>query len=280
MTLNLQGLTQELDNKAVVTRFAPSPTGLMHMGHAYAAWVAQALAKQYPHGRFLLRFEDIDTTRVKAPYYDAIEEDLQWLGLPWDDSPLRQSTRSAAYQFALTELKSLGVVYPCFCTRAEIIAESARITNAPHGPDGPSYPGTCRSLQPDQREKKISSGLAHSWRLDSIAASQLCGPLEFTDLRYGVIRADPSLLGDVILSRKDIGPAYHLAVVHRLLQALLKLPALDYLHHPLVADPQGKRLAKRTDSQSIASLRDAGMPLQEIFMQIEQALSTSRETIN
>ncbi|MFZ9940583.1 MAG: tRNA glutamyl-Q(34) synthetase GluQRS [Luteolibacter sp.] len=303
MTLKLQGLTRELDNKAVVTRFAPSPTGLMHMGHAYAAWVAQALAKQYPHGRFLLRFEDIDTTRVKAPYYDAIEEDLQWLGLPWDDSPLRQSTRSAAYQSALTELKSLGVVYPCFCTRGEIIAESARITNAPHGPDGPPYPGTCRSFHPDQREEKISSGLAHSWRLDSIAASQLCGPLEFTDLRYGVIRVDPSLLGDVILSRKDIGPAYHLAVVvddafqgithvtrgedllhsthvHRLLQALLKLPALDYLHHPLVTDPQGKRLAKRADSQSIASLRDAGMSPQEIFSQIEQALSSSRETIN
>jgi glutamyl-Q tRNA(Asp) synthetase len=295
MTLHLQGLTPEIGDSLVVTRFAPSPTGLLHIGHAYAAWVAHALANQSKQGRFLLRFEDIDTTRVKAPYYDAVEEDLEWLGLQWDDAPLRQSTRSRAYQSALAKLKSIGAIYPCFCTRSEILAESARITNAPHGPDGPPYPGTCRSLHPDQREEKMSAGIAHSWRLDSHAASQLCGALEFTDLRFGTTRVDPSLLGDVILSRKDIGPAYHLAVivddafqaithvtrgddllhsthVHRLLQALLKLPAPIYFHHPLVPDHHGKRLAKRADSQSISSLRAEGKSPQEILRLIELAL--------
>ena len=296
MTLQLQGLSPEIGDAAVVTRFAPSPTGLLHIGHAYAAWVAREMARQNSKGRFLLRFEDIDTPRVKSQFYDAIEKDLHWLGLPWDDTPLRQSTRSDAYQSALTQLKSIGVIYPCFCTRSEIIAETARMTNAPHGPDGLPYPGTCRSLDSNHRQEKISSGIAHSWRLNSQLASTHCGPLEFTDLRFGKIRVDPSLLGDVILARKDIGPAYHLAVVvddafqgithvtrgedllysthvHRLLQALLKLPEPIYLHHPLVTDEHGKRLAKRADSQSIASLREAGKSPQEIFSLIESSLN-------
>lgn len=295
MTLHLQGLTPDIGSAPIVTRFAPSPTGLLHMGHAYAAWVARELAQQSNKGRFLLRFENIDTTRVKAPYYDAIENDLRWLGLPWDDNALRQSTRSEAYQSALAELKSVGVIYPCFCTRSEIIAETARMSNAPHGPEGPPYPGTCRKLDRTQQQEKINAGIAHSWRLDSQRASELCGPLDFTDLRFGKIRVDPSLLGDVILARKDIGPAYHLAVVvddafqgithvtrgddllhsthvHRLLQSLIKLPAPIYLHHPLVTDEHGKRLAKRSDSQSIASLREAGKTPQEIFALIENAL--------
>jgi glutamyl-Q tRNA(Asp) synthetase len=296
MTLHLQGLTPEIGNAPIVTRFAPSPTGLLHMGHAYAAWVARELAQQSPKGLFLLRFEDIDTPRVKAPYYDTIETDLQWLGLSWDDTPLRQSTRSDAYQSALAQLKTTGAVYPCFCTRSEILAETARIPSAPHGPDGPPYPGTCRPLSSAQQQEKIDAGIAHSWRLDSALASKLSGPLDFTDLRFGHTRVDPSLLGDVILARKDIGPAYHLAVVvddafqgithvtrgqdllhsthvHRLLQAMLKLPTPIYLHHRLVPDENGKRLAKRADSQSIASLREAGKSPQEIFTLIEHALT-------
>lgn len=295
MTLHLQGLTPDNGSAPIVTRFAPSPTGLLHMGHAYAAWVARELAQQNAKGRFLLRIEDIDANRVKAPYYDAIEYDLLWLGLPWDDSALRQTIRSEAYQSALAELKSVGVIYPCFCTRSEIIAETARMSNAPHGPEGPTYPGTCRKLDRTQQQEKINAGIAHSWRLDSQLASELRGPLDFKDLRFGKIQVDPSLLGDVILARKDIGPAYHLAVVvddafqgithvtrgddllqsthvHRLLQSLLKLPAPSYLHHPLVADEHGKRLAKRADSQSIALLRTAGKSPQEIFSMIEDAL--------
>jgi glutamyl-Q tRNA(Asp) synthetase len=295
MTLHLQGLTPEIGSAPIVTRFAPSPTGLLHMGHAYAAWVAREVAQQRTKGRFLLRFEDIDTPRVKSPYYDAIETDLRWLGLPWDDTALRQSIRSEAYQSALAELKSVGAIYPCFCTRSEILAETARMSNAPHGPEGPTYPGTCRKLDRSKQQEKINTGVAHSWRLDSQLASELCGPLDFTDLRFGKISVDPSLLGDVILARKDIGPAYHLAVViddafqgithvtrgddllqsthvHRLLQSLLILRAPIYLHHPLVADEHGKRLAKRADSQSITSLRTEDKSPQEIFSMIEDAL--------
>jgi glutamyl-Q tRNA(Asp) synthetase len=298
MTLHLQGLTPEIGNAPIVTRFAPSPTGLLHMGHAYAAWVAREVSQQSTKGRFLLRFEDIDTPRVKPPYYDAIETDLQWLGLSWDDTPLRQSMRSDAYQSALAKLKSISAIYPCFCTRSEILAETARIPSAPHGPDGPPYPGTCRALSTAEQQEKIEAGIAHSWRLDSALASKLSGPLDFTDLRFGQTRVDPSLLGDVILARKDIGPAYHLAVVvddafqgithvtrgedllqsthvHRLLQAMLKLPAPIYFHHPLVPDENGKRLAKRADSQSIASLRASGKSPQEIFALIEHALGKS-----
>ncbi len=305
MTLQLQGLTREIfaGNAPIVTRFAPSPTGLLHMGHAYAAWVARELALQSTEGIFLLRFEDIDTPRVKPDYYDAIETDLKWLGLPWNETPLRQSTRSDAYQSALAQLKSIGAIYPCFCTRSEILAETARMPSAPHGPDGPPYPGTCRALSLEQQQEKIEAGIAHSWRLNSELASQLSGPLEFTDLRFGRICVEPSLLGDVILARKDIGPAYHLAVVvddafqgithvtrgedllqsthvHRLLQTLLKLPAPAYLHHPLVTDEHGKRLAKRADSQSIASLRNAGKSPQEIFTLIERSLDHSATDIN
>lgn len=305
MTLHLQGITREISagDALIITRFAPSPTGLLHMGHAYAAWVARELAQQSTKGRFLLRFEDIDTPRVKASYYEAIETDLQWLGMPWAGTPLRQSSRSDAYQSALAQLKSIGVVYPCFCTRSEILAESSRIPSAPHGAVSPPYPGTCRMLTPDQQQEKIDEGIAHSLRLNSQLASSLCGPIEFTDLRFGRIGVDPSLLGDVILARKDIGPSYHLAVViddafqnithvtrgedlldsthvHRLLQALLKLPTPIYLHHPLVPDEHGKRLAKRADSQSIASLRAANKSPEEIFALIERALDNSATGIN
>jgi glutamyl-Q tRNA(Asp) synthetase len=270
------------DIPRIRTRFAPSPTGRLHLGHALAARVAHDLARSQPDGRFLLRFEDIDAPRVRGEFYQEIETDLQWLGLTWDETPLRQTTRAAAYEAALTELRDRNLVYPCFCTRREIQNELAHMAAAPHGPEGPVYPGTCRHLDETEREEKISAGLSHAWRLDSRMAASITGPLSFRDLRFGTIAVDPELLGDVVLARKDIGTAYHLAVVvddafqhithvtrgedllpsthvHRLLQKMLGLPEPVYLHHELVLDEQGKRLAKRHDALSIAALRESGL---------------------
>jgi glutamyl-Q tRNA(Asp) synthetase len=264
------------------TRFAPSPTGRLHLGHVLAARVARDLAHSQPGGCFLLRFEDIDAPRVRPEFYQEIETDLQWLGLTWDETPLRQTTRAAAYEAALTELRGRNLAYPCFCTRREIHNELAHMAAAPQGPEGPVYPGTCRHLNETERVKKISAGLPHAWRLDARMAAAITGPLSFCDLRFGTITVDPDLLGDVVLARKDIGTAYHLAVVvddafqhithvtrgadllpsthvHRLLQKLLHLPEPVYLHHELVCDEQGKRLAKRHDALSIAALREGGL---------------------
>ena len=266
----------------VRTRFAPSPTGRLHLGHALAARVAHALARQTPGGRFLLRHEDIDGPRVRDVFYQGIEDDLTWLGLCWDDAPLRQSTRTAAYRAALDRLRENRWVYPCFCTRKEIQDEWARMAAAPQGPVTTVYPGTCRQLTTREQQHKLAAGMPHAWRLDSRLAAAIAGPLTFHDLRRGSLTVNPGLLGDVVLARKDIGPAYHLAVVvddayqqishvtrgedllpsthvHRLLQALLGLPVPTYLHHPLVLDAHGKRLAKRCDSHSISALRDAGL---------------------
>lgn len=262
------------------TRFAPSPTGRLHLGHALAARVAHSLARE-SGGEFLLRHEDIDGPRVREEYYRGIEEDLEWLGLSWDGEPLRQTTRVAAYEEALALLRERQLVYPCFCTRREIQQEWARMSAAPQGPEGANYPGTCLRLGEDERFEKLQSGQPCAWRLDSQKASSLTGPLRFRDLRSGEIPVDPNLLGDVVLARKDIGTAYHLAVVvddafqqithvtrgedllisthiHRQLQALLGLPEPLYLHHELVLDENGKRLAKRNDALSIASLRESG----------------------
>ena len=266
----------------VRTRFAPSPTGRLHLGHALAARVAHGLARRAPDGVFLLRFEDIDTPRVREEHYQGIEEDLAWLGFHWDETPLRQSDRTAAYEAALATLRGKGLVYPCFCTRREIQEEWANIAAAPQGPEGPLYPGTCRRISADEQAEKIAAGIPHSWRLDSAMAASITGPLTFQDLSFGTLEVNPDLLGDVVLARKDIGTAYHLAVVvddafqqithvtrgedllasthvHRPLQALLGLPEPAYLHHPLVLDERGKRLAKRHDALSIAALREAGL---------------------
>jgi glutamyl-Q tRNA(Asp) synthetase len=262
----------------VTTRFAPSPTGRLHLGHAYAARIAHDLARQH-HGKFLLRFEDIDHTRVRPEYYDGILEDLRFLELDWDGEPWRQLNRLPHYQAALDSLKEMGVLYPCCCTRRDIESELASLTNAPHGPEGPLYPGTCRGRQ------NPPSDLEPAWRLDAEKAAALTGPLTFTDQIHGVIQVDPRLLGDAILARKDIGTSYHLAVViddaaqdithvtrgedllhathlHRVLQKLLGLPEPRYLHHPLVLDEHGQRLAKRHDALSLATLRARGVDLQ------------------
>lgn len=262
------------------TRFAPSPTGELHLGHAYAALYAQRLASQ-GFDKCLLRFEDIDHTRVREEYYQQIEEDLTWLGFEWNTPALRQRDRLPAYQEALQSLQQREAVYPCFCTRKEIEAEIAAIANAPHGSDGPLYPGTCRSMSPQERAQRLENGDSHCWRLDSNQASQLTGPLLFEDKIWGTVGVDASILGDVVLARKDIATSYHLSVVvddayqnitdvtrgedllpsthvHRILQELLELPEPIYHHHRLITDENGQRLAKRDQSQTIRALRERG----------------------
>lgn len=272
------------------TRFAPSPTGRLHLGHVLAARVAWKLARD-AGGAFLLRHEDIDGPRVREEFYRGIEEDLEWLGLKWDGEPLRQTQRIPAYDSALESLRERNLVYPCFCTRREIQEEWARMGAAPQGPEAPVYPGTCRKLTEGEQQEKTGSGMPYAWRLDSTKASGITGPLIFRDLRFGDIPVNPQLLGDVVLARKDIGTAYHLAVVvddafqeithvtrgedllpsthvHRLLQALLDLPEPLYLHHELMLDEDGKRLAKRNDSLAIATLRENGMTPAEVLAMI------------
>jgi glutamyl-Q tRNA(Asp) synthetase len=268
---------------SIVTRFAPSPTGDLHLGHILAAKVARDLAESVPGGRFLLRHEDIDTPRVKPESYLRIEEDLEWLGLTWGGDPLRQSDRREAYDEALGKLRELGLAYPCFCTRKDIHAA----LSAPHGPGEMIYPGTCRSLDPTEAVQRIADGVAHSWRLDSAKAAALHGAIYFTDLRCGTTQVDPAMNGDVVLARKDIGTAYHLAVVvddafqeithvtrgedllgathvQRQLQSILGFHEPVYLHHALVRDEHGRRLAKRDAARSIRILREQGCSPEEV----------------
>ncbi len=258
------------------TRFAPSPTGHLHLGHAYAAWVAEHFARSQ-HGKFYLRLEDIDGPRCRAEYETALMEDLTWLGITWDQPVWRQSERLPTYEAALIQLQQMELLYPCFCTRQEITAA----TSAPQGPEGPLYPGTCRPLSAAQRADFLASGKPFAWRLDTAAASHHTGPLTWDDLRHGRFTAQPELLGDVVLARKDIATSYHLAVtvddaaqeislvtrgddlllsthVHRLLQALLGLPVPQWYHHQLICDETGRRLAKRDHARSLRSLRQAG----------------------
>ncbi len=265
-----------------VTRFAPSPTGELHLGHVYAAVVARDLARE-AGGKFLLRQEDIDSSRVREEYYGKIEEDLRWLGLDWDGEVLRQSDRQEAYGEALEKLKQLGLVYPCFCTRKDIQAA----LSAPHGISA-IYPGTCRSIDPQEADQRINNGEAHSWRFDATKAQTIHGNLSFEDLRFGETPVDPAVNGDAVLARKDIGIAYHLAVVadddfqeithvtrgedllgsthiHRQLQAILGYRQPVYFHHQLVCDENGKRLAKRDDARSIRHLRESGLSLSEVL---------------
>ncbi len=269
------------------TRFAPSPTGHLHLGHVYAAKFASDLAAKNA-GRFLLRFEDIDTTRVREEYYREIEHDLHWLGIEWSGTPMRQLDRMQAYSDALEQLKAMDAVYPCFCTRREIQSEIESMTHAPHGPEGALYPGTCRALPQSETEDRLGAGDLHCWRLNASTAAELTDSLVFRDETQGSIVVDPFLLGDVVLARKDIATSYHLAVVvddayqeitdvtrgedllasthvHRILQELLNLPEPQYHHHRLILDAQGKRLAKRDDSLSISTLREQGKSPDEVL---------------
>ncbi len=264
----------------VVTRFAPSPTGHLHLGHAHSALVGWQAARR-AGGRFLLRIEDIDRSRCRPEFAAAIREDLAWLGLDWDGPVRIQSEHLAEYRAALDRLARQALLYPCFCTRADIKAEVARADAAPHGPEGPLYPGTCRALAPSEREARMAAGAPFALRLDVARAVARVGPQSWQDEVAGTIAADPLSHGDVVLARKDAPTSYHLAVtvddtlqgvtlvtrgedlfaathVHRLLQALLGLPTPRYRHHPLITDANGRRFAKRDRAMTLRRLRETG----------------------
>jgi len=250
-----------------VTRFAPSPNGPLHLGHAYAAIVAHDRAID-AGGRFLLRIEDIDGARSRGDLAEEFRADLAWLGLEFAEVPA-QSTRVAQYREAAANLRAMGLLYPCRCTRAEVAAAAML-----HGPDGPIYPGTCLRNPPMNCADPV-------WRLDVEQAAELAGPLEWHDERRGRQRVGAEQFGDVELWRRDAPASYHLAAtvddaadgvsvvtrgsdlfaathIHRLLQVLLGLPEPSWHHHALLAGPDGRKLAKRRDAPALAGRRRAG----------------------
>lgn len=270
---------------SIVTRFAPSPTGYLHLGHAYAALVAWQRARQ-AGGRFLLRLEDIDQARCRPEFAAAIREDLRWLGLAWDAQRV-QSAHYDEYRAVLDTLSTRGLLYPCFCTRADIRAELARSASAPHGPDGPLYPGTCRRLSVVERAVRMAAGEPYALRLDTARALTTVPPLTYEEEDEGTVHCRPERFGDVVLARKDVPASYHLCVAHddavqgvtlvtraidlkpatelqRLLQALMGWPAPRYAHHRLLLMPDGRRLAKRDRAVSLRELRLSGKTPAEI----------------
>jgi len=284
---------------ALVTRFAPSPTGELHLGHAFSAltaWDAAVVAG----GRFLLRIEDIDATRARPVFEAQILEDLAWLGIRWETPVLRQSEHLADYHAALEDLAAKGLIYRCFRTRSDVASE---ITRAPHGPAGAVFVG--EALPADEEAARLARGEAFAWRLSLAAARRRLGPtaatLSFRETGHGPngeqgeIRAEPDRLGDIVLARKDVGVAYHLAVVvddarqgvtevirgcdlfeaahvQRLLQALLDLPTPVYRHHPLLLGPDGKRMAKRNGAPALRALREAGETADDVRARLAEAL--------
>ncbi len=280
--------------QAVVTRFAPSPSGPLHVGHLLAALQARRLADAHG-GRCVLRIEDIDF-RCRDPQWVAmLHEDLDWLGLAFDGEEMVQSRRFAAYAGALERLRAMGLLYPCFCTRGDIRAQVAEMGRAPHATLGYLYPGTCRQLPPDEVEERLARGDAHAWRLDMERVQDLIGCPLWHDLRRGTQRCVPTAYGDIVLARKELPSSYHLAVVvddaaqgvthvtrgedlfdathiHRALQGVLGLPVPLYCHHGLLRDNEGKRLAKRDGARSLASLRAAGFTPQQVRESLQRAL--------
>ena len=281
----------------MVTRFAPSPTGYLHLGHAYSARMGFDAARRHG-GTFLLRIEDIDQTRCRPEFVDGILEDMHFLGLRFPTPVRKQSDHMADYEAAIQKLLALDVLYPCFCTRAEIAAELQAAQSAPQ--DGaqaaPIYPGRCRSLVPEEAATRMSQGHNYALRLSTEKTERRLRdlgrwPLDFFDTHHGTVAVSPSLVGDVVLARKEVRTSYHLAVVvddaiqqvtlvtrgedlflsthvHRQLQALLDLPTPRYAHHPLLRDVDGERLAKRRGSESIRSLRQKGMSADEMWAKI------------
>ncbi len=262
----------------VVVRFAPSPNGLLHLGHAYAACFAHDYARERD-GKLLLRIEDIDGGRSKPEFIDAIFADLRWLGLDWDGEAVFQSRRLESYTDAAERLKRKSLLYPCFCTRSSMRAIQEK-EGLEEGPDGPIYPGTCRGLVRDEVAERLNRE-PHSWRLDVKKAIDMVGYIGWHDERRGDQIADPAALGDVVLIPKDTPVSYHLAVtlddardgithvvrgedlfasthIHRLLQSLMDLPVPSYVHHPILLDETGVKLSKSLDSASLAVLREAG----------------------
>ena len=268
-------------NHGWTTRFAPSPTGLLHLGHLASALVAFRLARD-SGGRFLLRLEDIDATRCREEHAAAAIEDLAWLGLRPEGEVRRQSAHFDDYRAVLDRLRGEGLLYPCFCTRAAIAREVAQSGAAPHAPDGAVvYPGTCRGLSESARAELVASGADHAWRLDMRAALRRVGALEYRTLEGDVVGCDPGAFGDVVLARREVPASYHLCVthddalegvslvtrgedlravsdIHRVLQALMGWPAPVYHHHRLLREADGRRLAKRDGAQALRALRAAG----------------------
>ncbi len=279
----------------LTTRFAPSPTGLLHLGHAFSAITAWRRARR-TQGRFLLRLEDIDIARCRPEFADAIRQDLLWLGLDWDGPARVQSLHMDAYRAVLAALRADGLLYPCFCSRADILREVKQSGSAPHvAPDGAwRYPGTCRGLDAGLRRARLDAGLPHAWRLDMQAALARLGG---TALRYEDVDAPaadrwrtcrPERFGDVVLARRDLPASYHLCVshddwcqqvdlvvrgedlrpatdLHRLLQALLGWTAPAYSHHDLLRGSDGRRLAKRDHAATIRGFRERGASALEIW---------------
>ncbi|MET0365193.1 MAG: tRNA glutamyl-Q(34) synthetase GluQRS [Sphingobium sp.] len=262
------------------TRFAPSPTGALHIGHGWSALMAHDLARG-SDGIFRLRIEDIDGARSRPEHIDGIVADLTWLGIRWGGPIVLQSERLPLYRAAVEQLAGEELAYPCFCTRADIARDIAASASAPHGPDGPAYPGTCAHLSPQERMARIAADEPHAWRLHMAEAIRRTGPLDWDDMDGGRITADPLPFGDIVLARKDAPGSYHLCAtmddaameishvlrgmdlreathVHRLLQALLALPTPAYRFHPLLVDADGRRLAKRSGGLSLAELRADG----------------------
>jgi glutamyl-Q tRNA(Asp) synthetase len=264
------------------TRFAPSPNGRLHIGHAYAALCAHDFARSFG-GKFQLRIEDIDGTRSRPEHIAAILEDMDWLGLHHEGEVVFQSQRVEQYAAALEKLQELGLVYRCWCTRSEI-AEVLKLRPVRHGPDGPVYPGTCRGVE---REGPFC------WRLDMTAAMERTGPVTWKDLVAGQQSGDPQLFGDVVLWRKDAPASYHLAatlddaadgishvvrgkdlfaytIIHRVLQELLDLSQPIYWHHGLLLDAKGDKLAKSRLSQPLAEYRAKGIGGAELVEQLRK----------
>ncbi len=273
---------------SIVTRFAPSPTGYLHLGHAFSALFAWHRAPP-AGGRFLLRIEDIDPGRCRPEFAAAIRQDLAWLGLDWDGEVRVQSQHLAEYRAVLNTLSARGLLYPCFCTRADIQREIQQSAGAPHAPDGaPLYPGTCRALSPDQRASRIAAGERCALRLDMRHALADVGhALSFEEVGEGTVACRPEQFGDVVLARKDAPASYHLCVthddavqdvtlvtravdlkpathLHRLLQTLMGWPAPAYAHHRLLTDATGRRLAKRDRAATLRDLRAEGRSPAEV----------------
>ena len=288
--------------KQIITRFAPSPTGHLHLGHALAAIRAFDAAMEHG-GRFLLRMEDIDVGRTRPEFEEAIFADLAWLGLSWETPVRRQSEHMDDYAGALATLDEMGLLYPCFCTRKEIMAEIEQSPSAPHlakkGPDGHLYPGTCRDMDASDVGNKKNENAPYALRLNMgkalvlAAEKKLMWPLTWKDTAKGEIIAKPEIFGDVVLARKDIPTSYHLAVVlddhiqgvnmvsrgedlfsathlHRLLQDLLDLDVPEYAHHHLVKSEDGQRLSKREKSMTLKSLRNLGYQPSDIRKMVQK----------
>jgi len=273
-----------------ILRFAPSPNGYLHLGHAYSALLNYDLARDFG-GRLLLRIEDIDRERCRPEYEQAIYEDLRWLGISWAEPVRRQSEHFNDYAAALTELEAQGLIYPSFESRSELaamVAELDRHGHWPRDPDGvPIYPGRARKLSAAERTRRRAAGEPFALRLAMDAAVARAGALGWTETgagphgQTGRITAAPHMWGDVVLARKDSPASYHLAVVvddalqgvtdvvrgqdlfwatgiHRLLQALLGMPEPTYYHHKLILDDDGSKLSKSTQSTGLRELRAAG----------------------